>query len=118
MSDYSYEGHICPIVRCWISDEPEYNNDLINKTTFIKSSNIPRIDGNYNYAYAIITTSNHVLPKKLIYLGNYELNVPKDGGGNIEKFHFSLIWKHFEEFMIKDYLICTLNRYNSYNDFI
>ncbi len=118
MSDYSYEGHICPIVRCWISDKPEYNNNLINKTTFIKSSNIPRIDGNYNYAYAIITTSNRVLPKKLIYLGNYELNVPRDGGGNIEKFHSSLIWKHFEEFMIKDYLICTLNRYNSYNDFI
>lgn len=110
-------GHTSPIVRCWITDKPVYSDDSNGKTTFVRSSKNPRIDGNYNYAYAITTTSNRVVPKKLIYLGNYKLNVPKDDGGNIEKLHFSLIWRNFEEFIIKDYLICILNKYDSYNDF-
>ena len=30
---------------------------------------------------------------------------------------FSMVWKHFEDFLIKDYLICILGKYNCYNDF-
>lgn len=119
VSDYLEEGHICPIIRCWISDEPKYSNELKGKTNFIRSSNRINKNGTFNYAYGMTTTSSRSIPKKITYLGNYELNIPKDDGGDIEDYYryFSMVWKHFEDFLIKDYLICILGKYNCYNDF-
>ena len=119
VSDYLEEGHICPIIRCWISDNPKYSNELKGKTEFIRSSNRINKNGTFNYAYGMTTTSSRSIPKKITYLGNYELNIPIDDGGDIEDYYryFSMVWKHFEDFLIKDYLICILRKYNCYNDF-
>lgn len=118
MSDYSYEGHICPIVRCWISNKARFSTDMADRTECIRRSKNCRIDGYYSYAYEIVTTSKRLIPKKLIYLGNFELYVPKDDSNDVEKSYFSLLWHNFEDFIIKKYLVCNLNKYNSLSDFI
>ena len=89
------------------------------KTNFVRSLKWSNDDGSFNYAYGITTTSSRSIPKKITYLGNYELNIPKDDGGDIENYykHFSTVWKFFEDFVVKKYLIYNLGKYNNLSDF-
>lgn len=75
-------NNIIPIVRCWISNTSYFDKDKIQ---CIRWHRTPRIDGNYNYAYLLYLKSKRSIPKNLIYIGNYDLYIPKDDGGNIKK---------------------------------
>ena len=89
-----------PVVRCWIAEELTFPP----KTTCVKWSSIPRNDGNYNYGYFMIASSIRSVPKSIRFIGNFAEYTPVDDGGNIEEASDGVIWKCFEEKIVKDYL--------------
>ncbi len=89
-----------PVVRCWIAEELTFPP----KTTCVKWSSIPRNDGNYNYGYFMIASSIRSVPKSIRFIGNFAEYIPVDDGGNIEEASDGVIWKCFEEKIVKDYL--------------
>ena len=89
-----------PVVRCWIAEELTFPP----KTTCVKWSSIPRNDGYYNYGYFMIASSIRSVPKSIRFIGNFAEYIPVDDGGNIEEASDGVIWKCFEEKIVKDYL--------------
>lgn len=96
-------GEVFPVVRCWMSDTPEFSTDLSKRSRCIRRTNWPRKDGNFNYGYEIITNSSRSVPKSLIYLGNYEIYRSDDDGANFVGAAFGVVWRFFEQRMIEDY---------------
>lgn len=95
-----FSKNLIPIVRCWISDNLYFEKD---KIYCIRWHRIPRIDGNYNYAYLLYLKSKRSIPKNLIFIGNYDLYIPKDDGGNIIKSNSLVLHNTFVDTIIRNY---------------
>ncbi len=94
-----FNKNIIPLVRCWISDSVCFEKDKIH---CIRWHRIPRIDGKYNYAYLLYIKSKNCF-KNLKYIGNYDLYLPKDDGGNIIKSNSLVLHNTFVETIVGNY---------------
>lgn len=97
-------GEVFPVIRCWLSDVPEFSDNLSKRSKCLSAYGGPRIDGNFNYGYEIVTSSTRVIPKSLVYLGNYDVYIPNDDGANFVEAAFGVVWKFFEKQLILDYI--------------
>lgn len=106
-----FNGDICPRfwVKCTDDDQLPKNVDDINKLKFIPSIVwnayvwVNGYLGCNSYLWGVITTSKRVIPKNLIYLGNFDNIIPpeKDNGAAHEVY-----WKFVEDLFFSRY-----NRY-------
>ena len=89
-----------PVVRCWITDDLTFPPN----EKCVKWSSLPRNDENFNYGYFLIASSSRSIPKSVCFIGNFTQCIPIDDGGNIEEAAFGVVWKRFEEQIVRDYL--------------
>lgn len=95
-----FNDNIIPIIRCWITDSPIFD---VNKIQCIRWMRIAQREGKYNYAYLLYLKSKRSIPKNLIYIGNYDLYIPKDDGGNIKKNNSLVLHNTFVDTIIRNY---------------
>jgi hypothetical protein len=75
-----YPGHIIPIVRLKVTKEASLPDGMseINELAYLPTGGINNNPSNlYDYVIVMISTSRRIIPKKLIYLGNFpNLEIP------------------------------------------
>jgi len=101
-------GNIIPAIRCWLSDSTNYTTERNGCTECIRWRNNLKSGLNL-YTHLLDITSKRVLPKDLIYIGNYDVYVPNDDGG-FDPYHNSLLfWRNFQENVINEYIKFNIN---------
>lgn len=78
------DGDKVPLIRFWISDKCDFKY-TIRYFPCEPEQPLPLKSGNYHYLKQIYSTSTRSIPKCLMMLGNYEVFVPNDDSGYIEK---------------------------------
>lgn len=91
VSSYFYES------RFFYSDLEQYEELKNKRFETDEYGYLPR------YRFDLVTTSKRIIPKKLIYLGNY-LNVMSPKNEFIaHRSYISVLWKKLEEFALRNY---------------
>lgn len=115
-----YPEHIIPVVRVKITENgilPK-NEDEFDQLKYVQVSRVPQPPNitnqdreKYNefgekpeYQMKLINTSKRIIPKSLIYLGNYQnVKPPKLDYVPPDISLTGYIWKFFDDFIIRDY---------------
>lgn len=98
------DGDKVPLIRFWISDKCDFKY-TIRYFPCEPEQPLPLKSGNYHYLKQIYSTSTRSIPKCLMMLGNYEVFVPNDDSGYIEKIdkYNWWNWNEFEKQVINHY---------------
>ena len=104
-SQIEFNKNIIPLVRCWISDNLTYTPERENCTECIHWGWKLPPGRNCKYIFELDITSKRIIPKDLVYVGNFKIYVPKDDDGYNPDHCSLLLWKKLKSVLVECHVL-------------